>query len=228
MRVLILADSLAIPRPHRGQSLEVTWPAQLKKAISSLDIWQRARPASTIYELYEEFNLFSDSLDCFDALVLQVGITDCCPRPDPYFLHRFIAYFCSKRFQKLINSNYQYLLKVRAKPWVSRSDFEKHFRLMIDKSLLKNPKLKVAIIKIGPPCHEFVKKVPAISKFVSEYNSIIDLLAQDANYKAQVKIVDPYTKHAPEKIMIEDGHHLTELGHSEVTKSLIDAGMFTS
>src|SRR5690348_17066455 len=89
-RALILGDSLGAPRPHRGQTLDVTWPVLLKKSFPQLDVWQRCRAGGMSNEVRKEYNLFSDSIDAFGLVVIQVGIGDCCPRPYPLFLEQFL------------------------------------------------------------------------------------------------------------------------------------------
>lgn len=223
MRILILADSLAIPRPHRGQPLEITWPAILKASNEKLDVWQRARPASTVIEILDEFNLFSDSISSFAGLVLQVGITDCCPRPDPYFFQRFSRYFLGKRFQRFINSNYHRLLKLRSRPWISKTTFANSVREILGKSIERNPSIKIAVIKIGPPCHNFVEKVKEIPRYVEEYNSVLEEIIRDDKFRSNVSLLNPYSGKDAKEIMINDGHHLTDLGHKLVAQSVKDA-----
>lgn len=221
MRILILGDSLVVPRPHRGQPLESTWPVLVKNGIPGCEIWQRARPASTIHEVTQEFNLFSDSLDAFDAMVVQVGITDCCPRPDPLILHKFLQTFCSKRIQKLVTSNYHVLLKLRCKTWVSKSIFEQGIRSIIETSMQSNPKLALLFITIGPPCHDFIEKVPPIAKSVREYNEIFDKISDVPAYRTQVAIINPYKSRDVDTLFLKDGHHLTTLGHEAVAQEIL-------
>ncbi|MEO5961208.1 MAG: SGNH/GDSL hydrolase family protein [Opitutaceae bacterium] len=219
-RALILGDSLGAPRPHRGQKLDVTWPVLLKKTFPSLDIWQRCRPASMSDSVRKEFNLFSDSIDAFGLVVIQVGIGDCCPRPYPLFLEQFILTYGFRGLQKRLNSLYPPLLKLRSKPWIGRAAFVENIRFMIDTTRERNPAAAISVVKIGTPCAEFVRKVCNAAACAADYNRALESLCRSYGASSRVTFVDPYADFAPEELFIADGHHLTQLGHRSVADSL--------
>jgi lysophospholipase L1-like esterase len=220
IRALILGDSLGAPRPHRGQKLDVTWPVLLKKTFPQIDIWQRCRAGSMSNEVRKEYNLFSDSIDAFDLVIIQVGIGDCCPRPYPLFIEQFIRTYELSELHRRPNSLYPFLLRFRAKPWISRTVFAENIRFIIDTTRQRNPTAMLCVVKIGTPCGEFVKKVHNAVDYALDYNCTLEGLCRSYGNVANVAFIDPYAKFAPEELFIADGHHLTELGHRAVAQSL--------
>lgn len=219
-RALILGDSLGAPRPHRGQPLEVTWPVLLKTAFPGLDIWQRCRAGSMSNEVRKEFNLFSDSIDAFGLVVIQVGIGDCCPRPYPLFLEQFMLTYGFRRLQKRLNSLYPTLLKLRSRPWISVDGFIANIRFMIDTTRERNPDARICVVKIGPPCGEFVQKVHDVPVYAARYNHALENLCRSYGPHAPLTLIDPYRNLRPEDAFIADGHHLTQTGHRAVFAAL--------
>jgi len=219
-RALILGDSLGAPRPHRGQKLDATWPVLLKKIFPQIDIWQRCRAGSMSNEVRKEYNLFSDSIDAFGILVIQVGIGDCCPRPYPLCMEQFILTYGLSRLHKRLNALYPLLLRFRAKQWISSKTFVDNIRFMIDTTRQRNPSAVICVVKIGTPCCDFVKKVRNVVTCAAAYNIALEKLCRSYDATENITFVDPYAGLAPEELFLSDGHHLTQLGHRAVNQSL--------
>lgn len=220
VRALLIGDSLGAPRPHRGQKLESTWPVLLKCSFPQIDLWQRCRAAAMSDAVLKEYNQFSDSIDSFGLLVIQVGIGDCCPRPYPYFLEQALITYGFRRLHKRLNALYPLLLKLRSKPWISCSQFIANIKFMIDTTRDRNPGASICIVKIGPPCGDFVRKVHNVAVYAALYNNALEALCRSYGRTANVFLVDPYSGIESEKLFIADGHHLTVLGHKAVAQAL--------
>lgn len=220
LRALILGDSLGAPRPHRGQKLESTWPVLLKTKFPQIDIWQRCRAASMSNEVLKEYHLFSDSIDRFDLLVIQVGIGDCCPRPYPLFLEKFILTYGFRRLHKWLNSLYPTWLKFRSQPWISRREYAANLKQMIDTTRERNPRAMICVVKIGTPHGEFVRKVRNVPAYAAAYNDTLEELCRSYGLDSSVRLLDPYQGFTPEELFIADGHHLTVCGHQAVAQTL--------
>jgi lysophospholipase L1-like esterase len=219
-RILLLGDSLGVPRPYRGQPIDATWPVLLKLKFTSLDIWQRCRAASYSHDILKEFHCFSDSISAFDLVVVQVGIGDCCPRPFPLFFHYIFQTCLSAKANKKINSWYPFLQKIRSKPWISVDLYIRRMKEIADLTLERNPNASVVFIRIGTPCHGLLAKAPGVERYVERYNSALEQLCRSYGEHSRVSYLDPYLGYETEKLFIDDGHHLTVLGHQAVAKAL--------
>ena len=213
---------MGAPRPHRGQRLEVTWPALLKQAFPQVDLWQRCRPGSMSNEVLKEYNLFSDSIDSFQLLLIQVGIGDCCPRPYSLWLEQFIKTYGFRRLQQKLNALYPFLLRFRSKQWISRDQFVRNLRCMIDTTRQRNPGAAICVVSIGTPCRKLVNRIKDAATHAAVYNAALANLCQSYGPASGVTLVNPYQGHEPEDLFIADGHHLTQLGHQAVARSLED------
>lgn len=225
MRALVIGDSLAIPRPKRGQHLSATWPALLKEKFPDIDVWQRCRPGVLCYEVLREFNLFTESLDAFDFLVIQVGIGDCCPRPYPHVVYRVLQALHWENVIKKINSWYPFLLRFRAVPWFTPQKYFDHIDEIATVALQQNPHISVSLIAIGEPSRELLRKVPGIEKWVPRYNTQLERIAD--KHGARVSFINPYAGTPLSEVFLEDGHHLTVKGHQLVAAAVADTWNFS-
>jgi lysophospholipase L1-like esterase len=223
MRILILGDSLSAPRPATGQAIECTWPVLLKQEMPEAEIWYRARIRSTSREVLEELNLFLDSLHFFDAIIVQVGIVDAAPRPYGHAIQRFIWAFGGTTLTKLTNRYAYNLLKLfPGRPWITAARFRSNLETLVEKSALRNKSLRLVLIKIAPPRARILAVAPRIQEYVKKYNQVLAEVAA-ANASNFVYLVDPFANGNPSDLVIEDGHHLSELGHKAVTHSIVHA-----
>ena len=220
LRSLIIGDSLPVPRPHRGQHMNSTWPMLMKKEFEEIDIWQRCRAGNMSNDVLKEFGMFSDSLDCFQSLIVQVGIGDCCPRPYPLTIHKFLLTYEFAKLLKFINSYYPPLLKIRSKPWISPQEFESNIRFITDTTKKRNPSTSVVLIAVGPPCNDMVVKAPGVAEMAVQYNQILRSISESYSKDGGVSFIDPYVGLVPEPLFLADGHHLTVEGHQVVAKAM--------
>ena len=220
IRVLILGDSLAFARPTQGQLFDDIWPVLLKKKFPQIDFWQRCRAASTTKEVLAEFHNFSESITAFEYVIIQCGITDCTPRPYPYFLHPLLLSIGGKAFIKKINSLYPTLLNFYARPWIDGKQFSENLAEIIKTCFQVNPSIKIRLVTIGEPCHSLIHKVPGVRQRQQEYNELLVSLAQQWKTVGSIVCINPYQTFSPEDLFIADGHHLTKAGHLAVANAL--------
>jgi lysophospholipase L1-like esterase len=221
VRILILGDSLPAPRPKKGQPLEKTWPGLLKHALPAADIWQRARPRAGSLDVLAEFKLFTESLDRFDAIVVQTGIVDCVPRPYPLWFLKVIEVFATfEQLRALDRIAHKYCLWLYNRPWASKPRFRENVERLVRESLALNPALKIALVGIAPPTRRILERFQALQASVVAYNAILaDLSTQ---YGSRVTYVNPFEKQDPLEITIDDGHHLSTCGHELVANALFE------
>lgn len=221
-RVLILGDSMPFYNAHYNQRFEFSWPVLLKTRVPGLDLWPRFIPAILTDDLIGEFTVFEDALGAFDSLIIQIGINDSCPRPFPRFVHRFLTWIGNKKLKRVITKNYARLLRYYCRPWTSEGRFRTNVEAILHAALTQNPTLHVYIVRIPPPCKGLVKKVPMCVPYVGRYNQILVSICNSARLAANVHFVDPFEGRDVEELIIEDGHHLSYLGHEVLSAMLAD------
>lgn len=220
MRVLILGDSLPAPRPKRGQPLETTWPALLRERRPDLDVWQRARPRSCSIDVLAEFKLFTESLTRFDAIVVQTGIVDCVPRPYPRWFMKVFEVFANfeqvRAFDRAAHKNF---LWAYGRPWVSQKAYEANLTRLVREAAAAHPELKVLFVPIAPPTRRLLTEFRGVDQTVARYNETLRTLA--AQHGDSVSTLDPFSRHDPLALTLDDGHHLTCLGHDSIATEIL-------
>ena len=216
-RILVLGDSLPLPRPRHGQPLDETWPAHLKRKHPDLDLWVRAREASTAFDVWEEFAKLSQSMAAFQALIIQVGIVDCCPRPYPFVVERFLRAFLSHEAKRAVNRRL-YTFPIR--PWISEGKFLNYLETVLTEAFAGNGTLFAVLVGIAPPAHGLLLKLPRAPRYVERYNLLLHDLAKNPKFGGRVVLADPFRPHPDETLLIADGHHLSARGHRIVAESI--------
>lgn len=176
-RVLIVADSLALPRD--GVSYENTWPAMLAAAMPDVTCINRGMRLATTERLVAEGDRGTDCLEWFqpDLVILQLGICDCAPRVLrrstgaivyrlPFGLGESISVLLERwRGRKVSNC------------YVSIAEYERNLRRYLARaSALGVPVLAIAIM---PASILLTEKNPGIAAQIETYNAVLDRLAAE-------------------------------------------------
>ena len=170
MKVLVVTDSLGLPRPVPEKVMpHETWVSLL---AAQYDLVQFSSGGATIGDLYAQSEYMK--MHEPDAVVIQSGIVDCAPRAFSRFENEFINKFrltrsLSKRF---LNKNR--IVKLRAKRNVTYTpilQFEAYMRKF--ESVFPN----IVWVEIAPSNEVYEKKVPGITENISKYNAIIKKVA---------------------------------------------------
>jgi lysophospholipase L1-like esterase len=217
-----LGDSLSAPRPAKGQPLEITWPGLLKTALPTADIWQRARPRSCSLDVLAEFKLFTESLTRFDAIVVQMGIVDCWPRPYPrWFIKVFEVFATFEQLRAFDRAAHKRFMWAYGRSWVSRVEFKANLQRLIADSIRLHPGIKVLLIPIVSPTRRMLDECRDVARSVADYNEAMREAGRE--FLPGVQVIDPFAGHDPLELTLEDGHHLTALGHRLIAGKLESA-----
>lgn len=219
MRILVLGDSLPAPRPRRGQPLETTWPALLRQSGADVDVWQRARPRACSIDVLAEFKLFTDSLSRFDAVVVQTGIVDCVPRPYPrWFIKIFEVFATFEQLRAFDRFAHQRLLWAYGRAWVSRAEYRANLERLIRESISHHPALRILLVPIAPPTRRMLTEFRDLVPTVALYNAVLQQLGRV--HGPAVVTLNPFSGYDPLALTLDDGHHLTCLGHARIAAEI--------
>jgi lysophospholipase L1-like esterase len=222
VRILILGDSLPFPRPHKGQPVDVTWPSLIKARIPDADVWLRATPRSCILDVIKEYFFFTDSLPAFDVVIVQTGIVDCAPRPYSRWIYKFLETFLGMaKLRKIERFAHDHLLWLYGRPWVSQNAFVQGIRQIVETTHGKNPALTTLFVPIAPPTRTIVQTLTGIDHAAALYNRIIEREVSALKKEFLCDCVQPFSNRDPFEITIEDGHHLSVVGHRLIAEALV-------
>lgn len=201
-RILILSDSLALPRavPEKV-NFEDTWVELLKVKFPDAIFHQFSLGAATIDKLWEQFYFHKYFRP--DICILQCGINDCSPRALTEFEQNLIN---SNRYTRklgniLIPKMKLYLRRNRYVRYTSEKKFEEILMMFLSQKI---PFIGVGII---PANDEYEKRVPGIKNNIIKYNQILLRILEKC-------FVD--TSNISQECLMSDHHHLNENGHKDI------------
>lgn len=196
MKILILTDSLALPRNNpENCAFEDTWPILLRK--NHREIHQVSIGAATSSILLKQVTyqkIFNPNV-----VILQVGIVDCAPR---FMTNRELNFtdalgVLGKSIRYLFNQ--KWIRKIRNISYVKENDFKNNI-------IELQKKIECPIIAIGilPASVEYEKILPGVTKKIQLYNSILE-----QNFKYFVNSDEILDLNG----IMTDHHHLNKRGH---------------
>lgn len=214
-RVVILGDSLVMPRIEDGITYEATYPFLLQQ--EGYDVIDRSKRANDTFKQSEPLNL-SDDIGNYNAdiYVIHLGIVDCAPRiftkmeskilgTLPSFLRNPIINFASKHRRQIT--------KYRNITYVNINDFKKNIEKII--RYIGDEK-NIVLIKILNTNQDNIYRSYNIQFNISQFNHILD----DVAAGNKCRIIDPNSLSCPEKLL-NDGIHITPQMHRCIVNEII-------
>lgn len=218
-RWLVIADSLALPRP--SVPYEATWPYLLQRKFADWDWVNLARRTSTTARLVTDGDAGADCLEFYapDGVILHLGICDCAPR---LYRQGSILQHLVYRLPGKLGRNISDLIdRYRGRRTSNVLVGENQFRANLENYLrrCKDAGVKVIALEIMPVGQEMIGKNPEIVMQIERYNRIYRELESTSGHLKVVCVFDP-------EVNIEsfttDGYHLNELGNLRTAQSLIE------
>ncbi len=219
MKIIIIADSLAMPRTDLPY--EETWIKVVKNHFKDFDIIDKSARGTTSLRLITEGGGGVDLLEmyCPNFVVLQLGITDCAPRyfNKNSFEYTFLNKYIPPKLRiKYINRIKRKRIRDPLKTEISPEAYRAHIEAFIIRA--KKIGTSVIAIPIAPATSEFIKKSPHISENIERYNSI--LYALEKIYD-NVFIIDPFLNVISIDNIMLDELHPNEKGSELIAESVI-------
>lgn len=223
LRIVALADSLAMPRPPKngnpGITWSETWPKRLEQRLRQMapasEVINAGKRSRTATELEErEYVSFVEP----DVIVLQIGIVDCAPRVfsrREHQLLRFLPLGLRERLVRYRSRNRAFLTardplrKVYTKPRVFERAM-RNFKTFIA-SRPHPPRVLVLPIIVHPSLRE---KSAGYIQNADLYNGILKKIWDDSYISpTELGIHD-------RSLFLEDGQHLAPEGNSAIADLL--------
>lgn len=199
MRILVLTDSLGLPRGSPSSlEPEQTWIGHFKKHFIDSEIVQLSVGGFTTSDLLEQLTYYKHYNP--DVVLVQIGIVDCAPRAirkDEYFLKRLLQ-LITKILPTIGKKVYGFIRKHRNESYVSLSVFERNVTFVLCQ--LSCPVFWVSIT--GACFYENI--LPGVSKKIILYNAVLKKVMKE-------KYIDCLG--IDDSCFMGDGHHLNTQGH---------------
>ncbi|EFQ24235.1 hypothetical protein Apau_1819 [Aminomonas paucivorans DSM 12260] len=196
--------------PRKGMPVQDTWVYQFLQKVGSNGVaYTYLRRGLTTNDVVLDLNdLFCEFSP--DFAVVQVGICDCSKRIVgkrlEFLLFRVpLVGFIYKKIRKKFSYT---LTKIFGTRYVEIDKFKKNISKIVDICVCKG--IRLCLLGICPPGGYIKSMVHGISEDISLYNGTIDTITQ---LNENCEYINPYLMHEDDILTIEDGHHLTKLGH---------------
>jgi lysophospholipase L1-like esterase len=227
MRIVVAADSLALPRrkPEAVGFYEV-WPTLLEARLMDLGIsarilnhGQRGLTLPVLVQRFDDIIGFWES----DVVIFQVGIVDCAPRlfgPRqqsvlsswlfPRFLSRLVIGAAS-RFRRQI---------ITARPWIRFTPPNLFRRSLAELAVcLKDSSAKVIVLPILGTFPEHERRSPGYTESVQLYNAAWREWCEQCGHTF-LEYEKLFGQMEISQVVASDGHHLTPSGNRDIAEAL--------
>jgi|APSaa5957512535_1039671.scaffolds.fasta_scaffold38315_1 acyl-CoA thioesterase I len=180
-RIVVLGNSLPIPRPEDGVGYHDTYPYILTSM--GFEVINKSKRINDIEIQSIETNLLDD-VDAFQPnyLIMHFGIVDCSPRLFTKNNRKLLGILPNIITNNIIIffSKYRYAItRFRKITYVSIESFEDIFRKIIVRVKKNNKNIKIIVINITQTNEENRRKSYGFSSNISKYNKIFSKLECD-------------------------------------------------
>lgn len=123
MRVLIITDSLSIPRVN--VSYEETYVYKLKEKFKDIEFFHLGFGGATMKDMHKQLGHYYVLKP--ELIFIQCGIVDCAPRAFSKFESNFITKI---KFNTILRPFTKFIKRIRNHNYTSKGDFKKYIKNM--------------------------------------------------------------------------------------------------
>lgn len=227
LRIVVAGDSLGLPRLTQTIiSYKDIWPLLLESKLRNKNIncvvlnhSERSRTLPKFLKNFQDIVTIWEP----DILIIQIGIVDCAPRlfseKENRFLNSgFIHWRIARAIINFASKHRRQIIKIR--PWVRYTPLKK-FKNSLEElgNILSKTNYKTIILPIMPSFPSHTYRSPGYNESVEKYNNEWKFFCEKYShiFINLEEIIDDYKL---EELLLEDGHHLSKLGHKRIASSL--------
>ena len=223
-RVLVITDSVGLPRPWDNIPYEDTYLHALEKS-GDISMWVASEGGFPIVKMNNNIlhltRYLSDKM--FDFGILQLGIIDCAPRPIPNRARKVIANFPTPIRNRTVNFLHKHRAFIQKNLWSFQITPVKKFRKEFDRMLGNMDRLcnHVFIIMIIPGKPSIEEHSPGLIEATQRYNQEIETISR--KYR-NTTLIDVYEQLSadPGKYLTDD-LHITKEAHKLIWDELYES-----
>jgi lysophospholipase L1-like esterase len=230
-KIVILADSLSLPRPENlgNTPYEETYPYLMdislreQMGINAPIIIEKGKRSRTMPDVAADWNEYV-SWRKPEIVVIQVGITDCSPRVfttrQRAYVERIPARFIREILLKFVRKFRRQLIAASApKVYTTLQQYRDTVTKLVEWAE-RDCVLALVFVKIVMPPDSLEKRSPGSQENVRLYNNVLDQIkSKHGVYVIELNDLIHNQENAGSYI-IEDGQHLSVQGHRLLAKHL--------
>ncbi|NLV66673.1 MAG: hypothetical protein GXY14_03250 [Spirochaetes bacterium] len=220
-RILIITDSISIPRP--GIRYEDTWIYNFKKRFPRCDIIDRPMRGGTTSRLVTEGGGGADLLEFYmpGIVILQMGYAECAPRLfkkkgiEHYFMHSILPASLLGRYISFIKKR---RIRTPDRTDIDPAVTESNIRNFIERCAACGTTL--ICLKIHRAGSFYISKSPFIQQNVDAFNGMLERFSREYSH---VRLVEPISDKYEMDSLCIDELHVNARGHRLYYNALSDA-----
>jgi hypothetical protein len=220
MNLVILGDSLPLPRPNEGVLFEHTYPSILQRMLNgNAYVINRSKRANNSRKAALPNNLSADITDFNpEVLIYHIGIVDCAPRLFSEFQQKILEKmpsFISRRIIKFFSSKRYFFTRTFPKVYVKRKAFYKNVKQTI--SFAKQYTDKIILVGICHANSNVLKKSFSFADNVNKYNDELIKISNELG----VDYLDTRLLN-PEHDLLSDGIHYNLSANEKLAMAILE------
>ena len=200
MRVLLLSDSMALPREEFPSEIPC-YLDLLKKKFKSFDFYSLSLGKACLPDLVNQYNRYYRYYNP-DIVIIHCGIVDCAPRALKKWEQTLVSGLPLVR--KVIYKYREQLRKHRNISYTSKNQFQ-HMVDYMHTTLGK----KLIVISIAPPTESYQEKVIGVAQRIDGYNRVLQNVHNYVDLSGM-----------PESCIGSDHYHFNGQGHEFVAEKI--------
>ena len=200
--ILILTDSVALPREAAKTTWEDTYIFKLKEHFKDFQIINVSIGGASIVDIKNQ--IFYYKMLNPEIVILQCGIVDAAPRA---FGRIEMAIIKKTHLFRLTKPFVSIFRKYRKHHYCDLKNFHLHLKTM-KRELKTNQFYSIGIL---PASLDYEKNLPGVKKSIDKYNAI---LQKETIFFSTAKI--------PQKGIMKDHHHVNKIGLNYIFNLIID------
>lgn len=227
LNLFIYSDSLAFRRREQPHDISFTYPFLLKSLVERnlglrTNLVMRGgggvRIEHIAQTLERDIGYFGGDERVRNVAILQFGIVDCAPRPFTYPLVpllRHIPIIGSWVLSKL-QKHRRGLQNLCSYPVTSKKTFQKKYEAIV--YMCRSAHIRPLSVGLPLPMLAIEHRSPGFRRSTAIYNEVIRDVIPDSFCDIEKHL----TESLREKVLLSDGHHLTEDGHQLYAEQLFE------
>ncbi|TLS66739.1 SGNH/GDSL hydrolase family protein [Mariprofundus erugo] len=219
-KIVLLGDSLGMPRPSENVFYENTYPYLLARKVSGCDVISRFSRARDTRLQSSEQQICDDILWLQpDMLVMHLGIVDCAPRLFKPIERRIISIvppFMRNGVIHFFSKNRSFFTKHRNIVYVEKDEFARNVWRVCRAA--QQTGSKVIILGIIMPPVSVLNRSYGFDDNVNEYNKILF----NASKEFQFEFADVNKIISNDSDLCDDGIHLNKYGNELLASYLLE------
>lgn len=209
MKVLILTDSLSLPRTKPEQvDYYQTWPRLLEKKMPG-EYVSIGIGGGTSTDIVNQGTIYYEAIHP-DVVIVQSGIVDCAPRGYTKFELSLIRKTALSRYLMFKVVGVDKMRTMRKVTYTPIGNFQANVKKMSKQFSYA----KLCWLGIAPAKDVYEKQLPGVTENIKRYNQVLKDMSASSGFT-----YIPMDEFPLEGFM-SDHHHFNELGHSWVSEKI--------